>query len=396
LAEAFESTKVLPDGVRSVAIKSVDSSIDFKSTGTGSLEPLAQALAKELRFAKIVQGEKASKRSQLEAFLLQEGFELEAPLGRFAADMQARVRVLAPVFSYGLSEGLTLAFAIPYYQAKMGTELGFVPSEHASRLVARLRDPDHNQVQAAREASNKINQAVGELNRKLSDHGYRQLTPWQGRGFGDLTLGAKYLALTSGPLRLAGLGGLSIPTGRSDDPDVLNDVPFGKGTYDLFAGLIADQPLGWGFFLNQYAKYNYALAGQREFRMATADEAIEVEKRRLDYKIGDRIDAGASLQFEPSWGLVAGLGYVYNRKFGDRYSLPGDVAERDAVRANLEEDSAATAHYLEGKFGYSGIEAYRRGELRVPFAASLEYKKHLASANSFANDLVTVDIAVYF
>ena len=79
---AFESTKVLPKGVRNVNLRVVDTEIFEKTNATGDGQPLAEPLAQDLTFARIVAGEKDQlKRRQLQAFLQSAGFNEQDAVG---------------------------------------------------------------------------------------------------------------------------------------------------------------------------------------------------------------------------------------------------------------------------------------------------------------------------
>ena len=389
---AFEHTKVLPKGIRNLTIKSVNTTIGNKTNADGRQEAIAKPLEKDLDFKRVLKGESDyMKKTQLKGLMLQYGFDEADTLGQIKADMKGSVAVTAPLLSYGLTDSFTLAIAVPYYQAKMRVKTGFAINQGtANRLLKKMEDL--SQTKAANEVADKLNDAIGELNKKLRDNNYREMTDWEGNGLGDVTIAGKYKAVDGKIIKLASTNGFVLPTGKTSDPDILNDIPFGKGTLDFFTALAVDEYLTKDIFLNQYVKYTHHFPGKRDLRMATEDESIEVEKTNAAYELGANWDTGVSVQYEPQSGFVAGLGYIYGRKYGDTYKLENNP---DSVQ-KLEKDTHQENQYWEAKLGYSGVNAYRRGELPAPFAASVEYKKHIASINNFTNDFVTVDLALYF
>ena len=389
---AFEHTKVLPKGIRNFTLKSVNTIIGSKTNAVGQHEAIAKPLEKDLDFRRVLKGESDYlKKTQLEGLMLQYGFDYEDSLGQIQADMKGSVAVTAPVISYGLTDQFTLAIAVPYYQAKMRVKTGFsINQVTANRLLQKMQDL--SQTKAANEVADKLNDAIGELNKKLRDNNYREMTDWEGSGIGDITIAGKYKAVDGNTIKLASTNGFILPTGKTSDPDILNDIPFGKGTLDFFTALAVDEYLSKDVFFNQYVKYTHHFPAKRDLRMVTEDESIEVGKVNADYELGANWDAGISMQYEPQSGFVAGLGYLYGRKYGDTYKLENNP---DSVQ-KLEKNTHQETQYWEAKLGYSGVNAYRRGELPAPFAASLEYKKHIASINNFTNDFVTLDLALFF
>ena len=186
-------------------------------------------------------------------------------------------------------------------------------SENAQRLVDVLHSEGYNQTEQARAVAGQLNQFIGAMNAKLALNNFQALNNWEGRGVGDTTVAAKYRFVDEALNKFAVTAGVVAPTGRVDDPDHLIDIPFGTGAWAGFSSFIADQYLTNDLFLNQYAKFTYLAPARKEIRLKTSDEAIEVDKRGF-LSIGSQIDMGASAQYEPSNGAVAGVGYVFSAK----------------------------------------------------------------------------------
>jgi len=230
------------------------------------------------------------------------------------------------------------------------------------------------------------------LNKKLVGNGFKALNDWQGQGMGDMTLAAKYRAINNSRMGLATTLGVVAPTGRQKDPDTLNDVPFGDGVWGPFAQVAVDQKLPYQFSTNQFVKYTEELPGKRRVRAITYDELIEIPDVNLDYKMGDKIDAGASLRYEPNYGLIAGVGYTYFRKFGDVYK--GDISP-DSKKA-LQRWTDMQAHNAEFTVGYSTVPLYQAGHADIPFDMRLSYTKQVTSRNMPISDLAQFDVDLFF
>lgn len=389
---AFESAKVLPKGIRSVTLKNVHTQVNSKTDSEGDIEPLATPLEKEINYGRILKGEKGTKRDLLAAFLEENGLKLTDSLGQFNADLKAKVDVYASLFSYGLTDRLTAAFVVPYYNAKSRVAISFRPDTmRANKFISLLSDPIYNQTESAREVASKLNGAVSELNKKLRDNGFHELADWEGSGLGDLTLAGKYLVFTSPMLQVATLTGTTLPTGRVKDPNLLNDIPFGKGTYGFFTQAIADIKND-AMVLNQSFKYTYYLPGSRNLRYVTEDESIEIDSGRTGFKLGDELLYNISMQHEMNFGLMSGLGFVFSKKYTDHYLIENNQESKSKLQADTDQ----RATYWEAKVGYSGINAYKSGLIPAPFIASVEYKRHIASISSLKNDFITADLSLFF
>lgn len=388
---SFEHTKVLPRGVRNFNVRTVNTDLGQKTNAGGARRPLAEPLHQELTFRKIAKDEAPVRAQQLKAFLLSNDFQIDDAIGSFTADLKGRLTVTAPILSYGATEKLTFALAVPYYQAKTAINVGFVPNELAKSFLLALSKPENNQTASARESAAKINDAVGRLNTKLKDHDFRALQDWQAAGTGDVTLAGKYRAFVDGPFAFATTSGIVAPTGRPDDPDVLTDVAFGDGQWDLFMQVAVDESLPANLTLNQYAKYTAQLAGQKNIRQVTADEKIDVEKTSTGFKPGDRIESGISIMWEPRFGLTAGIGAGAMRKFADSY--PG---LEDATKMELEKNTDGSSSTAEWTLGYSTVALYQDGISPIPFEIRLSETRQLASRNTPVTDLFQIDVSLFF
>ncbi len=389
-AQAFESTKVLPKGVRNVTIRTVDTKVTTKTSQKGEVEPIAEPLNKALTFDKIIRGEKGVKKNLARGGMDYLGLTEADSVGDYNADLRAHVRVIAPIIAYGLTDKLTLAIAVPWYQAATNVDVGFQPSALGQSFINRLSGDPNYQLSAAHVAGNKLNDAVGELQKKLTDNGYKNLDSWRQSAWGDTTLAAKYLLFTSEHFKTASTLGVVAPTGRKDDPNILTDLPFSDGSWDSFAQIIFDFPITKDVVVNQFSKYTYQFKNRREIRLVTEAEAIEGSTDMVTIKMGDHVTSGASLQYEPRWGLVTGIGAEYFRKFGDRYDTEDLVAEK------YQKDTAQTSWRNTVKLGFSTVPLYQDKKVAVPFIISAMYSQHKSSVSMPTNDILTVDVNLYF
>lgn len=386
---AIESTKVLPKGVRNFTFKSVYTSVHDKTDESGSFQPIAKPLEKEMSFRKIVDGEKGINKMLLQSFLIGKFHETEN-VGVFTADMKGNISVNALIFSIGATDSFTLALGIPYYQAKMAVQMGFKASPNALKLVNYLNDPANNQTGKAEEVADKITNAVRELNTKLTDNGYAPIQNWEKSAFGDITLAGKFRFLNQDYFKMANAAGVITPTGYIGDPNELISIPFGTGSWGIFDTIYVDEYLLHDLWLNQYVKYTYQAPSHKRMRLKTEDEGITVPLEKIKFKIGDRFETGISAQYEPSNGLMFATGFTYTQKNGDRY-FTEDLASKYTLEKNTDDWSS----YWETRVGYQSIPAFLRKEFPVPFFVTFEFKKHLRSKNTVIKDLYALDLNLF-
>lgn len=389
---AFENAKVLPPGVRNLTVRNVMTSISGKTDSAGVTQPLAQPLQKDLTFKKMVNNEKGVKKTMLQAFLLHEGFRENEAAGTYTADMSGNVHVIAPIFATGITERWTLGMALPFYQSKMKAAVGFRASKRGQEFVDRLQQPQNNLTESALEAADKMNDAVGQLNKKLVENGYERLESWSGNDIGDLTVLSKYRLINRERFQLANMSGVVAPTGSTQEQNALLSVPTGFGVWGLFTGFSADMYLRSDLFVNQYGKYTYEAPDSRRLRLATEDESIEVGTKATSFKLGDLYEAGTSIQYEPHIGLLAGIGYVYTYKEKDQYQLSNNPDAKE----KLEMDTDQQAHTVEYRLGYSTLPAFQDKTFAVPVSTTVEYKQVIASRNTLVKNLISVDLMLFF
>lgn len=394
-AFAYEDAKVMPEKIRRLTYRFVFSDIAEKTDSTSAAFPLSRPLSKALTFKDIVKAEKDPLRSALTSgFIEAEGFQLSDAVGHFAADVKTRVQVSAPIFAYGLTSETTLALALPIYRMQTAAEVSFQASPNGQQFINSLASDYNNQTSSAREAAAKLNDAVERLNNKLVENGYKRLDSWQGGGLGDAQIVLKHSSFSSGVFSLATQAILTVPTGRVDDPDNLLDKGFGDGQWDFALGVASEESLDnlqEGLSFSQYLRVTEQFPGRKTLRLVTEAETIEVDKSEIDFDLGTRLEAGAAILVSPQqsgWG--GALGYNFARKDFDRFQAPHET------RKVLEKDSLEVQHQAEAEIIFSGVPAFRRGSIPIPFELKLAYKHQLSSRNMPVTHMVQVDTGVFF
>lgn len=393
-AYAAEDAKVMPAKIRRVTLRYVGTDISEKTDGGFNAVPLSKPLNKALTFNDILKGEKDPVKNALTAgFLTAEGFNAGDAVGYFAADVKTRVQVTAPIFTLGVTPHTTLAVAVPVYRMQTAAEVSFQSNDMGQKFINALSSDYNNQSASAREAAAKLNDAVSRLNTKLTDNGYRTLQNWSGQGLGDTQLVIKNRSFEKDAFALATQATVTAPTGRIDDPDNLLDKGFGDGQWDVTLGAVSEESLAGvveGLSLSQFVRYTDQLPGQRTIRLVTASETIEVPKQRVSFDLGNRLETGAAAMLSTQSGWGGAMGYNYMFKTADRYETNPDT------RSVLERDTIETQHQAEAELVYSGVPAFRRGSIPVPFEVKFAYKRQLSSRNMPVTHQVQIDTGVFF
>lgn len=386
---AFEDSQILPQGVRRLQLNSFHQSFDQQKTSTGGTVDLANRLERNVRYQDFINQREGFAKAELEAFLLSEGIDPKQAVGSMQADIKARVDVFAPSFSLGISRRWSLGVIVPIVRAATDAKISFRANSEANRFLGRLTAPEVGLRGKAQEAVDAINGAAGSFQNKLLANGYSDIGAWSTTGLGDVMVKAKYQALDASLMRIATTIGFAAPTGRVDDPDILTDLPFGDGTWDIISLLSFDEKLGSGWILNQYAGYTWQLPAEKTVRLRTEEEPIAVDKKKVRYDMGDKFDAGLSLQFDTESGWIGGTGYAYQTKTKDRYRA-------GESRSLLEEATQQESHMWENSIGYSGVKAYLRDKRGIPYTASFGYTRMLSGRNVPSADRAQFETKIFF
>ena len=122
-------------------------------------------------------------------------------------------------------------------------------------------------------------------------------------------------------------------------------------------------------FLTSTIKYKLTYA-EEAVRIKTLENPLSAQTKILNKKRGSELELGGSIQYEPSFGITAGLGLSHEAKEKDHYQI-----KDEASLLALEKGTNSKRQFVEAKLGYSGIEAYKRGSLPIPFSLEWTYKK---------------------
>lgn len=389
-AHAWEDTKVLPKGVRRLAVRLVSTQVTEKSSSNGELKALASPLQRSLTFKDLLKQESnALKRTLSKGFLDANGLRQDDAVGDFDADLIMNTNIVAPLFAYGLADNFSLGIVVPVYRAEARVQMDFNPSQNGQRLVAALSDSYSNKTEAARDTGMRINNALDGMQQTLEKNGYKPIEDWQATGLGDIIVSAKYRTFESEYISNALQVGVVAPTGRVDDPDNLIDLAFGDGQWDIFGMVVFDQPLAESVTLSEYAKYTEQLPGKKTVRLITEEESIAVEKDSVRFKLGNKLDLGTNIAMNLDSGFLGVAGYQYYRKWNDYYKAG---ASSDVLARNTDQSSQAGEFAL----GYSSVSSFRRGLAKVPFDSTLIYKHTWTSRNIPVAQLVQWETNLYF
>jgi hypothetical protein len=235
--------------------------------------------------------------------------------------------------------------------------------------------------------------------------GIKPVQSWEGEGFGDTDIGARYQYYRGELLRAAFTGGARLPTGKVDDPDNLVDVPLGNGAYALLFRLNQDvmfQPDGlgkrlgfpepWTGFINTTISYDAYLPSKQELRVCSPDFPVCSAKEKVDRKVGDLFEAEVSGRLGVFFnGLIFSPLFRYDYKFKDHNN-----GSNNLDYGSLATNTNLTSYLYIMSLTYSTIPMVAQKQFYLPLSVSVNYRNRFAGENINKSQYVGFTVQVYF
>ncbi|OIQ16138.1 MAG: hypothetical protein BM556_15885 [Bacteriovorax sp. MedPE-SWde] len=381
--------ETLPKGVRLLAVRQVQSdrvdsfqnisgtkenySVDFKldSQSLSEIDLVNEYILKDL------------KSNSVEAY-----DKLVAANYRF--DVKAKVNVTGFGFGYGITNRTTFYGVIPYYRANINV------------TPVRTQGNNYNEVNEILKNSSNNNGVVLDMN-SLPDadegliqsavqnfYGYEALGEWQASGLGDIELGVKhrYKVWRDGGALVS--TGLSIPTGRLDNPDIIQDIGFGSGHWGVFI----ESGLGQSYKKNDFnfsARAHFSLPTEKELRPSSSNSDLTVEKNNYKINPGPKFTISPSYSYHINswWQIHSGIDYEI--KLEDNY-----ISQVEYYDQKLESISSWESTTLNVGIDFTTVKAYMNKEFQAPGSIGVNYKKVLAGRNIPNTTLFSAELRLFF
>lgn len=216
-------------------------------------------------------------------------------VGEYKVDAQAQAQVHGTGFGYGITDRVMLYTELAYYNVQVNAKIKRTAGNSYSKAAdAALANGSNNSsdqllqesVRAGVDANENTIQSV-----ITNYYEYKPIGNWQGSGYGDMETGLMANVIDRSSWGVLVYPGVILPTGREDDPNILQDMGFGDGQFDLFTEVAT------GYVYNDYLRmgttlrYTYQAADSKELRVPTArDFPLSDQTGNFDVKYGDRIN----------------------------------------------------------------------------------------------------------
>jgi hypothetical protein len=385
--------KTLPKGVRLFAYRNVKTSpIDAEYNQSQALNPLSYDVKAN---AKTLSGLSTGVQTAFDQIRAesQQAYD-DLTFGDFNLSAQAQVQVHGFGGGFGITDRLTVYGILPFYDARVNMQYRQDRGSNAQQVADQVADNGGDISGAISSIVSSIPSVNGNLIQSIvvNTLGYKPIGNWHGRGYGDFELGAMYLLHDSSRWGMATTNGIMAPTGRQSDPDLLQDIAFGDGQWDIFTELaVAYMPSNsWRFGTTW--RYTYQAPSEKTLRIPFAEDIpLGDTKGRFDVKFGDRIDATISgTHLFNDWLSVSPLyefAYQMPSKYESRYS--------DANRY-LAANSDRIAHNVRLSGSFSTVTPYTKKKFLLPAVITMNVQQTVAGRNVPKMTRYEIEFRMYF
>ncbi len=331
-----------------------------------------------------------------------------ASIGRSVVDFYWQYRWFEFTLNYGITDKLTAYVLLPYNYSKNNISSRVDTSTAnvgKNPLYGTPEDPFQSPIIPLSmggipfEKNDVLDLLGGGLDVNndgtpdVPGFGYKRYETWSDSGIGDIEIMGKYQFFKNEAWRLAGLAGVRLPTGEADDPDMLQDLPFGDGNTDLLFRINADYTGIPKLVLNGTVRYDIQLPDEEKMRvLEDVNFPLTANKETVDRNLGDIIEFEVMGNYSLTKEISGGAKYRYTKKFKD--SIDGDLGYNYSA---LEEETDSSGHMIFISLGYSTVSKYLEKKFAVPFYANLEYRYRFAGTNnSTRSQFVSFNAGVFF
>jgi hypothetical protein len=383
-----QAWKVLPKGVRIVGTRNVTTSKITKNFNQSGIE---SSLGASFRVD-------ASTFNEMTGNLIAPNLDPAAynslVVGEYKVDADAQFNVQGTGFGYGITDRVMFYGELAYYNANVRARMSRT-SGNTYEDVARLLEQNggaQNTI-VAENLRQMIDANEGTIQSVITNYyGYKPIGDWYGKGFGDMETGIMAKVIDKGVTGLMLYPGVVLPTGREDDPDILQDVGFGDGQFDIFGeaatGYVVNDKLSFGTMF----RYTYQAPTTKKLRVPTQrDFKLSDQTGEFNVKYGDRIrwtlNSTYTLNDWISFTPIYRFMYEKEAEYDSKYGVANDY---------LAYNTDKVEHQVQLTTTLSSITPFLKKEFLLPAQVNVNLVKTIAGRNIPNMDRFEVEFRMLF
>lgn len=370
-----QAWKTLPKGVRILGYRNVQTSkIDKNYNNFGSENPLGPSFRVD-----------ASTFNSMTGNIILPGQDVDAAaynalvVGEYTVDADAQLNVHGMGFGYGINDNVMFYAEIAYYNATVKTRLkrtaGNTYQETADIL---LQNGGGANAAIAENLRHMIDANEGTIQSVVTNHyGYRPIGDWHGSGYDDMETGLMAKVVDKGYWGLLFYPGVVLPTGYQDDPDILQDIGFGDGQFDLFGEVATGWVFNDNFSIGTTLRYTYQAPTTKRLRIPD-DQDFTLSSNSGDFtvKYGDKINYMVNF----TWSLNDWLSFTPYYRF--MYQMPSQYDSKyKAANDYLSYNTEKFEHQVQFTTTVSSIQPFLKKKFLLPAQINVNTVQTVAGRN---------------
>ncbi len=221
---------------------------------------------------------------------------------------------------------------------------------------------------------------------------YQPLGKWEATGFGDLEFGVmwNFYTFEKGGV-LVNFGGVA-PTGREDNPDILQDISFGDGQWDNFIEVGGDYQFTRDFGLDLWTRYTIQHPFKKTTRLPdSAEFPITDQRGQSKIDLGDKylMATQGNYRLDDEWSTA--LNYIFEYKDGDNYQSSSSIA--DKINGS---NTQLRSHTLRFATTYSTLNMFKKKLFPAPVSINLAIQSIIGGKNTPKYERVDLEFRLFF
>lgn len=301
-------------------------------------------------------------------------------VGEYKVDASAQFNVHGTGFGYGLSDKVMFYGEIAYYTAQVQADIKRTKGNTYEAAADYLEQQNGGVLDATIAANLRTMVDADEKSVQsfiTNNYGYKPIGNWYGTGYGDMETGLMAKVVDRGVWGLMFYPGVILPTGRQDDPNILQDVGFGDGQFDLFSEFATGYVFNDYFNIGTTLRYTYQAPTTKELRIPSSrDYTLSSEKGEFNIKYGDKVNWMVNSTFSFSdW-----LSFTPVYRF--MYQMPSQFnSEYAAADEYLAYNSDKMEHQVQLTTTLSSIQPFLKKKFLLPAQINFNVVQTIAGKN---------------